>query len=65
MSRAEKYHKDAAECRELADKAMSPIDKAHWLELADHGYEWRTRPNDIPTPFRFLARHRTAIDLPL
>jgi len=35
MSQAEKYHKTAAECRELADKAKSPIDKAHWLELAD------------------------------
>jgi hypothetical protein len=35
MTKVEKYHKIAVECREEADKAIRPIDRAHWLELAE------------------------------
>jgi hypothetical protein len=35
MTKVEKYHKTAVECREEADKAIRPIDRAHWLELAE------------------------------
>jgi hypothetical protein len=31
---AERYRREAQECRELAEKAESPLDKEAWLQLA-------------------------------
>jgi hypothetical protein len=36
-SEAEQFRKQAQECRLLAEKAISPLDKQEWLRLAD---EW-------------------------
>ena len=32
---AERFRKEAQECRDLAEKAMSPLDKEAWLHLAE------------------------------
>jgi hypothetical protein len=32
---AERFRKEAQECRELAEKATSPADKEAWLHLAE------------------------------
>jgi hypothetical protein len=32
---AERFRKKAEECRDLAEKAMSPLDKEAWLRLAE------------------------------
>jgi hypothetical protein len=32
---AERFRKEAEDCRELAGKAMSPADKEAWLQLAE------------------------------
>jgi hypothetical protein len=32
---AERFRKEAEECRELAEKAMSPLDKEAWMRLAE------------------------------
>jgi hypothetical protein len=37
MTDAERYRKTADECRRQAEKAISPLDKEQWLQLAD---EW-------------------------
>jgi len=34
MSDAQKYRQQAEECRKMADKAFSPLDKEAWLQLA-------------------------------
>jgi hypothetical protein len=37
MTEAEQYRKTADDCRREAEKAISPLDKERWLQLAD---EW-------------------------
>jgi hypothetical protein len=34
MSDVQKYRQQAEECRKMADKAFSPLDKEAWLQLA-------------------------------
>jgi hypothetical protein len=36
MSRAEEYRQRAAECQHEAKRAITPLDKQHWLRLAEH-----------------------------
>jgi hypothetical protein len=31
---ADRFRKEAEECRQLADKAINPLDKEEWLRLA-------------------------------
>jgi hypothetical protein len=34
MNDAERYRQQAEECRKMAEKVFSPLDKEAWLELA-------------------------------
>ena len=35
QTNAERFRKEAEECRELAEKAMSPLDQEAWVRLAE------------------------------
>jgi hypothetical protein len=41
MSTSEKYRGQAQRCRQMADEAISPLDKEMWLQLAA---DWLTMP---------------------
>jgi hypothetical protein len=36
MGRADEYRRRAAECQHQAKTAITPLDKQHWLRLAEH-----------------------------
>lgn len=36
MTRAELFRKNADECREQAGRSRNPLDKEHWLKIAEH-----------------------------
>jgi hypothetical protein len=38
MNTTDDFHKNAAECRDLAEKTADPTQRAQWLRLAD---EWQ------------------------
>jgi hypothetical protein len=36
MSQADEHRSKAAECRQQAKLSITPLDKQHWLRLAEH-----------------------------
>jgi hypothetical protein len=36
MSRPDEYRQRAADCRREAKRAITPLDKQHWVRLAEH-----------------------------
>ena len=51
MTPAKEYLRDAAECRELAIKVTSPIDKAHWLKRAEQWQIFAQEAERYPQAF--------------
>jgi hypothetical protein len=47
---AERFRKEAEECRELAEKAMSPLDKEAWVRLAE---DWLKLAQEAERSTRF------------
>ena len=36
MSQADEYRRKAVECQQQAKKSITPLDRQHWLRLAEH-----------------------------
>ena len=56
MTQVKEYLRTAAECRELADKAMSPTDRAHWLKLAEQWLVMADEAEEHPDAFKASGR---------
>jgi len=59
VSERDQYRAKAKYCREMADKAISPLDKDAWLLLAS---DWLTASDRLDAQERAEGTHQTKSD---